>query len=337
MLSPKTFLIFFVFVVPSPLFFNGFASGNPTRNEGNVSVELRDISKPLEEEGVVFNHPYFIAEDRLRTVLSSLRFREKGILKKRGGKRVFMDREVNAIAPLIVDSFSKADPRKEVFVSTTAEKKLVRDQSSTFSLFVLGKELNIAFSEVRAVKEESPSFKEWKTQTAQYPTSLKSHGFWELVPGEGQRLKEGHTNWLIIDVEDKVFEPVVAVVEEKVTSSSLIEERLRRLEERAGLSTGKDEQRGAVPEQSVSAGLPPKGASSGKTLGQKLRELKTLQSEELISPKDYEKKKLELLQEDPPQDKSVPDMLKELRGLKDEGLITEEDYEQWKIRLLKKL
>jgi len=103
-------------------------------------------------------------------------------------------------------------------------------------------------------------------------------------------------------------------------------------------STGKGEQGGAVSEQSAPAELPQKRTSpSDKTLGQKLRELKTLLNEGLISQKDYEKKKLDLLQEEPPQGKSVPEMLKELRGLQDEALITEGDYDRWKAKLLEKL
>lgn len=325
-------------VVFSPCLSNNPVSGSPKHKKADVSVELRDVSKSRGE--VAFSHPYFIAEDRLRTILASLRFREKGALKGKSSKRIFLDRELNELVPRIVESLSKADPQKEVFASTTSEKTLLRDQSTTFCLFMLGRELNVVFSQVHVTKEEAPSFKGWKTAPpAQDPTSITGHGLWELVPVGGQNLKEGHKNWLVMDVEDKAFEPVIATAEEKITPSSLIEDRLRRLEERAGLpSTGKGEQGGAVSEQSAPAELPKKGTSpSDKTLGQKLRELKTLLNEGLISQKDYEKKKLDLLQEEPPQGRSVPDMLKELRGLKDEALITEGDYDNWKAKLLEKL
>lgn len=299
-------------------------------------MELKDVSKP--QEDVSFNHPYFIDAGRLRAILSSLYFREAGLFKKKTGRRIFLDREIDTLVPLIVESLSKATPHKEVFVTVLSEKTLLRDQSTTCSLFVLGKELNIAFSQMRTTKEESPTFKDWKTPDTKESLSSQSGGLWELVPGVGQRLNEGYKSWLVIDVEDRAFEPVIAAVEkETLTPSSLIEERLRRLEERAGFSSGEAKHAEAKAEQSTPTVSPKKEVSSGKTLGQKLRELKTLLNGELISLKDYEKKKLELLQEEPPQDKSVPDMLKELRGLKDEGLITEGDYEQWKKRLLEKL
>lgn len=325
-------------VVFSPYLSNNLVSGSPRHKGADVSVELRDVSKSRGE--VAFSHPYFITEDRLRTILASLRFQEKGVLKSKSSKRIFLDREVNELVPRIVESLSKADPHKEVFASVTSEKTLLRDQDTTFCLFMQGRELNIVFSQVRVLKEEAPSFKGWKTAPpAQDPTSITGHGLWELVPVGGQSLKEGHKNWLVMDVEDKAFEPVITTVEEKITPSSLIEERLRKLEERAGLPpTGKGEQGGAVSEQSAPAELPKKERSpSDKTLGQKLRELKTLLNEGLISQKDYEKKKLDLLQEEPPQGKSVPDMLKELRGLQDEALITEGDYDRWKAKLLEKL
>jgi len=321
----------------SPCLSNNPVSGSPRHKKADVSVELRDVSKSRGE--VAFSHPYFITEDRLRTILASLRFREKGALKSKSSKRIFLDRELNELVPRIVESLSKADPHKEVFASITSEKTLLRDQGTTFCLFMQGRELNVVFSQVHVTKEEAPSFKGWKTAPpAEDPTSITSHGSWEVVPVGGQNLKEGHKNWLVMDVEDKAFEPVITV-EEKITPSSLIEDRLRRLEERAGLpSTGKGEQGGAVSEQSAPAELPQKRTSpSDKTLGQKLRELKTLLNEGLISQKDYEKKKLDLLQEEPPQGKSVPEMLKELRGLQDEALITEGDYDRWKAKLLEKL
>ncbi len=340
MFKLKIFLFFPVLLVFLLIFQDNQASGRTRHKESSkISVELGDAEKS--QDDVSFSHPYFIDEGRLRAILSSLYFREKGLLKKRTSKRIFTDRQLDKLAPLVVESLAKATPHKEVFVSMAAEKTLVRDQSSTFSLFVLGKELNVAFSEIRSTHEESPSFKDWKTQRAQEPTSTKGSGFWELIPGKGQRLKEGHTNWLIIDIEDKAFEPVVVAEAEKETSTlgdSIIEERLRKLEEIVLSSKEKEEQETTETERPIPATPPGNETSaSGKTLGEKLRELKSLLNEELISGRDYEKKKQEILQEAPPKDRTIPDLLKELKGLKDEGLITEDDYENWKRRLLDKL
>jgi hypothetical protein len=338
-LNPRPCALLLFLLVLSAFISAPLVPGTPGDKEDNVSVELREASKSL--EGISFNHPYFIAEDRVRTILSLLYFREKGMLKKKTRKRIFLDKEVNALAPLIVDSLSKAGTHKEVFISVTSKKGLTQDKISTFCLFVLGKELNLVFSQVHSSKEESPSFKDWKTrppEAVQDPVSLKGHGFWELVPGIGQYLKEYHKNWLVIEIEHKEFEPVVTAVEREITPSILIEDRLRRIEERVGLSpTGKAKPGEAVVEQPGPTEPPRKGPSSEEPLDKRLRELKMLLNEELISKKDYDKKKAEILQEEPPKDKGVPDMIKELGRLRDEGLITEGDYDQWKIRLLEKL
>lgn len=336
MLNLKIFLFFLILAVFSSSLSSYSALGKPTEDE--VSVELRDAGKAL--EGISFNHPYFIDEGRLRAILSSLYYREKGMLKTKTKKRIFLDKEIDAVVPLIVESLSKADPSKEVFASTTSERVLFRDKISTFSLFILGKELNIAFSQVQSTKEMSPNLKKGRSQNTKDPTSITSAGFWELVPVSGQRLKEGHENWLIINVEHTDFnlKPAVVAKEETITTSPLIEARLRRLEERAGLSpTEGGKQVEGATEQSDSATLPEKEDSSEKPLIERLRELKKLLNEELISPNDYEKKKLEMLQEETIEEKSIPDRLKELNALKDEALITEGDYERLKINLLKKL
>ncbi len=306
--------------------------------ESRISVELRDVSKY--QGDMSFNHPYFIDADRLRTILYSLRYREKGMLKKKTSKRIFLDREIDTLVPLTAESLSKADPHKEVFGTVTSEKTFLRDQVTTFSLFMIGKELNIAFSQTRSGKDDTPSFKDWKAQKNKEPLVYEGQSFWELVPGAGQRLMENHKNWLVIDIENKAFEPTVVVQEEVQTISpgrSLIEERLRKLEERVGLSSTQEGKQEETKELVAIIKTPKKEASSNKSLTQKIRELKIMLNEELISLKDYEKKKQEFLQEEPPPDKTVPDMLKELKGLKDEGLISEGDYEQWKKKLLEKL
>ncbi len=310
----------------------GIFGSSDGQKEGTALVELRNASESLGD--VQFNHPYFITEERLYVIFSSLSYREKGVVKKKARKRIFLNKELREIVPIIVESLSKADPRKIVFVSITSESGFLQDRQNTFSLFVLGKELHVAFSQVRTRKELPPSFKDWKVSgNTPDPTTVKSHGFWELVPGKGQRLKEDNDNWLIIDVENKVFEPVARVKEEEITTSPLIEERLRRLEEKMGLSSAgkEDETAQATPSEP-----PKKVAPSDTTLTDRMRELKTMLDEELISFTDYEKKKREILQEEPPEGKSIPDILKELKDLKDVGLITEKDFEQWKAKLLEK-
>lgn len=300
--------------------------------DNTFSVEIRDVKKlkGIKPEKS-FSHPYFITEDRLRNILNAIYYQEKGLLKKKDSRRVFGREEIEIVVPPIVEALSKAAPGEDVFVTYSSKRSLLSDLASTFSLFATDKYLNIAFSQVRSTeKGPGPSFKDWKKGSPEEPTSVSDSSFWELVPGEGQRLKENHKNWLVIEVDNPSFDKKSALVqeEEEPGPSGPLEERLKRIEAQVGLAPG------STPQEELASKEEP---YRDKTLTQRLRELKGLLDEELISPEEYEYKKTEILKKDFPKDKTVTERFKELRNLKDEGLITEKDYEKKKKELLGKL
>ncbi len=316
------------------------AEPNPVYRDGDTYVELKG-AKGLKGASPPFNHPFIIQEEKLRKILSSLSYRQKGILVKKGGRPVFNNREVETLAPLIADALSKSNANEYLYVYSQRDRTLLDDMETVFSLFVEDDDMNVAFSRVLSRAGSVPRTNRRKTFAEKDPTSIKSSGFWELAHGEGQVYKEGHRNWLVINVRERTFdvepEPLVSFAEEddfeffNNRTNPVIEDRLRKLEEQIGLKGG------PAP---IASPPPARGQAADdgtENLSEKFRDLKELLDNDLISPEDYKYKKKELLKRESQTGKSIPQRLKELRNLMDEGLISERDYEKKKRELLDRL
>lgn len=328
--------IFICFVLPAQ---GVLASSNPIYKDGDTYVELRD-AKELKGARPPFSHPYIIQQDRLKKILSSISFREKGAFVKKGGKKVFSEAEIETLVSLIADALSKSTAKEYLYVYSPRERTLFSDLETVFSVFVTDDDLNIAFSRIQSRSENIPrSGGRRKFSSSKDPTSMKGSGFWELALGTGHSYKSGHRNWLVINIQEKSFdvEPPVSLAEEEMeyevySSNPVIEDRLRKIEERLGLLPSNSSAPAAdyVPPQKP----PPAGEEN---LSQKFRDLKELLDNDLISPEDYKYKKAELLKRESQTKKSIPQRLKDLMNLRDEGLITEKDYEKKKRELLDRL
>lgn len=318
------------------------AASNPIYKDGDTYVELKD-AKELKGISPPFSHPYIAQEDRLKKVLSSISFREKGVFVKKGSKGVFSKAEIRTLAPLIADALSKSTASEYLYVYSPRERALLHDLETIFSVFITGGDLNIAFSRIQSRVRDMPRSGggSMRSYSPKDPTSIKSGSFWDLALGVGQSYKGGHRNWLVINLQEKSFdvEPLVSMSEEEVEfdiygqrTNPIMEERLRKIEEQIGLVSPS----GSAP----SAGyVSPKEAPAieGENLSQKFRDLRELLDNDLISPEDYKYKKAELLKRESQTKKSIPQRLKDLRNLMDEGLITERDYEKKKRELLDRL
>jgi len=160
--------------------------------------------------------------------------------------------------------------------------------------------------------------------------------------GEGQKYKEGHRNWLIINLREKAFDvepPAASMPQEGGEYDSysrtdpVMEERLKKIEEQIGLTSPDN----SVPPVQVQPSTPSSSGDDDGNMNQKFRDLKELLDNDLISPEDYQYKKKELLKRESQTKKSIPQRLKDLRSLMDEGLITDKDYEAKKRELLDRL
>ncbi len=334
---------------------------------GDMYVDTRKLTSRDEKKiGKTLNHPYELSDDVVAKILSSIYYTEKGFFRKKNRLGVFTSSEVRTLAPLVAEAFSRADASDYVIVYSTVDRVLLSDLHTYCMLFVTENELNVVFTTIR----QRLSFNVTESEKARIeklfdkPVDVTKSAFWELVPAEGQRLKEGHQNWLLVDLKAVQISRPVAKVSAKESASGGpetayagdLEERVKRLEVQA---------HGQTPESSSGLSMPPKsdedtyiradiakdyvpktsselGVQSSETeelknldTKEKLKRLRALRDEGLITEDDYRSKKAHIVRQEQ-KNKSIREKLKELRDMKDEGLITEKDYELLKKEVLDK-
>jgi hypothetical protein len=156
------------------------------------------------------------------------------------------------------------------------------DAQSYFSMFVSNNELNIVFSDILNKKSVSDgrSFRKSNKSKFKDPFDVKRSGRWNLIPMEGQRFAPGHQNWLIIDLSSNLYGVAGSGNISNNANPSQLDARTRTIERKARTSNNFIEEK-----------------QKYQDVRDKLRELKVLSDEGLISEKDYELKKKELLNE----------------------------------------
>jgi hypothetical protein len=257
-----------------------------TVDDHNASVEIRE---ELDEEGGVikknYNHPYYFTGSGLANILSSIYYTQKSIiLGSRGKKQLYKKEELQNIIPPIISAFSMANDSQDILVFSTSDKVLLADAQSYFSMFVSNNELNIVFSDILNKKSVSDgrSFRKSNKSKFKDPFDVKRSGRWNLIPMEGQRFAPGHQNWLIIDLSSNLYGVAGSGnISNNANDNPLqVGGRERSIERRVRTSNNFIEEK-----------------QKYQDVRDKLRELKILSEEGLISEKDYELKKKELLNE----------------------------------------
>jgi len=257
-----------------------------TVDDHNASVEIRE---ELDEKGDVikkhYNHPYYFTGSGLANILSSIYYTQKSlILGSKGKKQLYKKEELQNIIPPIISAFSMANDSQDILVFSTSDKVLLADAQSYFSMFVSNNELNIVFSDILNKKSVSDgrAFRKSNKSKFKDPFDVKRSSRWNLIPMEGQRFAPGHQNWLIIDLSSNLFGVAGSgnISNNANDSSIQVGGRARTIERKVRTSNNfiKEKQK-------------------YQDVRDKLRELKVLSDEGLISEKDYELKKKELLNE----------------------------------------
>ena len=258
-----------------------------TVNDNNTSVEIRE---ELDENGNVikknYNHPYYFTAGGLTNILSSIFYTQKNLmLGTKGKQRLYQKAELQVIIPPILSAFSMANDSQDILVFSTVDKVLLADAQSYFSMFISNNELNIVFSDIQNKKSvnDGRSFRKSNKNKFKDPFEVKRSGRWNLIPMEGQRFAPGHQNWLIFDLSSNLF----GVAGNGSSSSnnannnpSQTDSRSRTIERKVRTSNNFIEK-----------------TEKYQDVRDKLKELKVLSDEGLISDEDYELKKKELLNE----------------------------------------
>ncbi len=258
-----------------------------TVNDQNASVEIRE---ELDEKGDVikknYNHPYYFTGGGLANILSSIYYTQKTMmLGTKGKKQLYQKEELQNIIPPIISAFSMANDSQDILVFSTVDKVLLADAQSYFSMFVSNNELNIVFSDILNKKSVSDgrSFRKSNKSKFKDPFEVKRSGRWNLIPMEGQRFAPGHQNWLIFDLSSNLFGVSGSGKSSSNTTNAKpfqTDRRARAIERKVRTSNNFIEEK-----------------QKYQDVRDKLKELKVLSDEGLISERDYELKKKELLNE----------------------------------------
>jgi len=257
-----------------------------TVDDHNASVEIRE---ELDEKGDLikknYNHPYYFTAGGLTNILSSIYYTQKSImLGTKGRKQLYKKEELQNIIPPIISAFSMANDSQDILVFSTSDKVLLADAQSYFSMFVSNNELNIVFSDILNKKSISDgrAFRKSNKSKFKDPFDVKRSGRWNLIPMEGQRFAPGHRNWLIIDLSSSLYGVAGSGnISNNANDNPLqVGGRERSIERRVRTSNNFIEEK-----------------QKYQDVRDKLRELKILSEEGLISEEDYELKKKELLNE----------------------------------------
>ncbi|MFQ5688208.1 MAG: SHOCT domain-containing protein [Candidatus Scalindua sp.] len=331
-------------------------------NEGKTYIRLEKVKSTKGASKAILDHPKYLKKDILSSVLSSIYFKEKGITGWGKEQNVFRENELLNLTPHMVDAFTKASPSQYILVNSSYAKGKGFFKSEVFTifgLFISNNKLNVVFSRIQYedmtekdadktifVKSEDPVFID--------PFSITNNPFWKISLRAGQRLKTGHSNWLIIDLEEGAFVnkenhetkgipnekqkgPSVPLATQTVSGGQpvvvqqmSIKDQLLELKEleTTGLITKEDyELRKALI----------LGSKKEKSIKDKFNDLRKLKEDGFISDIDYDHKKRELLEEGDQSEKgkNIKEILAVYLELRDEGFITDEDYDYKKKKLLK--
>ena len=173
-----------------------------------------------------------------------------------------------------------ATDSQDILVFSTSDKILLSDRQSYFSMFITDSDLNIVFSTIQSKKNltDGRAFRKSNKNKFKDPLDVKRSSYWSLVPMGGQRLASGRKNWLIVDLGSSLFGVADIDSEHNINNSIQTGSNIRAIERK--IRTDKN----FIAEKRKYQGV-----------REKLRELRDLRDEELISEKDYDAKKKELL------------------------------------------
>ena len=294
-------------------------------NEGKTYIRLEELKSTKGASKTFLDHPQYLRKDMLASVLSSIYFKEKGIKGWSKEQYVFHESELLKLTPHIADAFTRASPSQYILVNSnyTKGKRLFKsDVYTIFGLFVSSDKLNIVFSRIQYEgiigKGRDKTFKVDSGGTAFVdPFSITKNPFWKINIRSGQRLKKGHDNWLIIDLEKDVFAKKENH-KKKVAPKDMQE---------GSKTTGTGE---------IASGNPFKGVQPRMSIKDQLLELKELETAGLINNEDYETRKAVILGSSKQEKSKIKGKFNELRKLKDGGFINDTDYENKKRDLLEK-
>jgi hypothetical protein len=271
------------------LSFNAQASNRIWEQANNPAnyVVLEDMKESKAEE-LILNHPYNFDPKKLADMFLSLRYNKALLFRKDiKDQQIFFDIDTleQKFIPHIVEAFQKATP-KQVVVFSIVQKDpyfIIRnDRLNVIRTFMAQDGLHVIF-----LKTDAKLLGDYQAHTKGQMMIDSAHGLGvTLEAQEGQKLSFTNTNEIILDPNYDF-----AALVDKKTSEEEAKEAEKKYRKRS-------EARSTTPQTQAVPATSPTPTSSGtgsKTSSERLKELKELKDQGLISPQDYEVKKKEIL------------------------------------------
>lgn len=237
------------------------------KSKNKLDFVKLDGAKKKEIEGGL-KHPYTFEPEQMRAILRSLHFNKRILLlKDLEDQRLFDEGNVEFLMPYLIEAFRKAGSEEAVVVSyfTRDSKILIQnDRLTIFRAFVKEDGLHFVFTKLYA--------KILGDRNTRSPEMI-SHEARSIRVGLNAQPGQNRLSW---DPEEIVFDLAYYTPMGIKVSSPPGEKK-----------KGKDQ-----------AETPPQTTDTGqKPVRERLKELDDLRKDELITEKEYKKKRQELLQQ----------------------------------------
>ena len=225
-------------------------------------VRIEKAPKALRKVGL--GHPHSISEDKMRSILAAIYFdRHNTLTEDLRNKPVFDDRSVEFLTPYLVAAFERVGPQQVVHATMVVKdpKAIIRDDHLlAFTAYMKDGRLNIEFSKIFA--KLTGDYQRKGAETLLYDSNDM---------GATLRYRSGMAP---SDTEDNIV-----IVDLSYDFSK--DEDFSRPQFVNAMKTEKE----AVTAVQV----------HNKTIKERLKDLKKLKEDELITDKEYERKRKELI------------------------------------------
>lgn len=250
-------------------------------------VKLSEVKNSLIEMRKM-THPVTLDENGVRTALASIKLARSYIVKKEvDTQQVFDERSINFLAPNLTKALAQASPAEEIVFSYLSKEPLFvlrNDRLTMGKAWVEGNELHISFDKLYAKLIGDVDKRGNEAKAAARAQGLRVS--LELSPG--QKLGIQDTDEIVLDLHyDYAQKPLeVAPVNTTMAGDKIPDATPADDSKKKGKKESKAKQESLA--QAAPAAVTP-------TLEDRIRSLDDLKKKGLLSKKEYEEKKREIL------------------------------------------
>lgn len=296
------------FIAVMVCFVPGLASASKIYQQPNNPANFVKIEKfkPKGPE-VQLNHPHTFTDEQIRAILRTLKYSKKLILLKESKNRDIYELEyVDKFAPYLIEAFAKATPEQAVIWSVVQKRPyfIIRNDKLTIArLWIVGNELHIDFLKVEAKLQGDYQA---KTTGQRLIDEAKGVGI-KIEPQQGQKFSLDSTEEIILDLNANwpQIADALDVEDERLREEVELAKKGKKMAKNGGAapsSAATSAASGAAAPTSVTTSAPaparpPASAKDQSDAQNRLTELKGLKDKGLITEKDYDKKKEEILKD----------------------------------------